>query len=735
MTSRRYRIAADAPRAAVTFVRDALARNGWTETGGLDWTLYWDVSVPDDGVFRQLRPGRRINHVRGIDVLATKDGLARTIARAARRHPPIAGLAPRSFVLPDDYHAWRAAAAWNPDLVWIRKPAALSRGQGVALVERVEDVANEPGWVVQEYLARPHLLDGYKYTLRLYVLVTSLDPLVVHLHDEGFAKLASRPFSADRAARADRFVHLTNPDVLKTDPSVDVSARNLTHRAYRARLRADGVDDARLWDRIGHLAASVVMAGRDAILERAASAGVASEGCFELLGFDVLVDAALEPWIIECNLGPSLAVEAAPATAASRDEHDVKRRVVDDLLALTGAIAGGDRPNGFRPLWPSPDRLAALPALERLSRADLVELREAGEDRSIQWRPNGVHGVPLGDRLVLFDETESALFTLDPLAAFAWLSLADGVAPGAIAKEVGGAWAAPPPTVEDDVWALVAEWTRRGWFVSAPARASAAGPPAPTPRLNWNPERVYRVRNWRVAVRYPNLVIEDWVHPTLAAMEAPEEKTIDAAFEIVTADGRAILDAGDRRVECADPRALAARVHDEIRRRAYAADGAVMAWRSTIIERDGGAVLLLAAAGPDWPRLASALDAAGCCVREHERLLFLQRPAAAVVRDADPGARPIAVRAMILLRTAPDGQTLTTPIGPAEALQRLIESDGDRVLAFDVPGVKALARWIESVAAVELRAGDPADAVARLSTFFRPSSPLAAGWRIAPETT
>lgn len=65
------------------------------------------------------------------------------------------------------------------------------------------------------YIHKPHLINDFKYDLRIYVLVTSFDPLKVYMYDEGLVRFATEKYSTKKNALKKRFVHLTNYSVNK----------------------------------------------------------------------------------------------------------------------------------------------------------------------------------------------------------------------------------------------------------------------------------------------------------------------------------------------------------------------------------------------------------------------------------------------------------------------------------------------------------------------------------------
>jgi hypothetical protein len=81
------------------------------------------------------------------------------------------------------------------DNIWIVKPSSSSRGRGIFLLTDLSDVPKDEPHVVSKYISNPLLVSGYKFDVRLYVLVTSIDPMRVYIYNEGLVRFASEPYS------------------------------------------------------------------------------------------------------------------------------------------------------------------------------------------------------------------------------------------------------------------------------------------------------------------------------------------------------------------------------------------------------------------------------------------------------------------------------------------------------------------------------------------------------------
>lgn len=70
--------------------------------------------------------------------------------------------------------------------------------------------------IVQHYVKNPLLIGGYKFDLRLYVLVPSFRPLTVYIYREGLVRFGTEKFSLSNLNN--RFAHLTNSSLNKFGP-------------------------------------------------------------------------------------------------------------------------------------------------------------------------------------------------------------------------------------------------------------------------------------------------------------------------------------------------------------------------------------------------------------------------------------------------------------------------------------------------------------------------------------
>lgn len=196
---------------------------------------------------------------------------------------------------------------------WIIKPPASARGTGIKVVNRWAQIPKRKPIIVQKYIERPLLINGSKFDLRLYVLVTSINPLRVYMYHNGLVRFASVKYSSKNDTLNDRCMHLTNYSINKFSSNYskneDVNAchgHKWTLKSLWTYLESRNVDTSGLWGAMRNLVLRTILAGENSIYNMIKLNVESKYSTFELFGFDVLLDSDLVPWLLEVNISPSL---------------------------------------------------------------------------------------------------------------------------------------------------------------------------------------------------------------------------------------------------------------------------------------------------------------------------------------------------------------------------------------------------------------------------------------------
>ncbi|XP_014745578.1 PREDICTED: tubulin polyglutamylase TTLL5 isoform X6 [Sturnus vulgaris] len=271
--------------------------------------------------------------------LTRKDRLYKNVCRMQLAHGfKTFHILPQTFILPTEYQDF--CNTYSKDRgPWIVKPVASSRGRGVYLVNNPNQIVVEDNILVSRYISNPLLIDDFKFDVRLYVLVTSYDPLVVYLYEEGLARFATVRYDQASKNIKNQFMHLTNYSVNKKsgdyvscdDPEVEDYGNKWSMSAMLRYLKQEGRDTAALMASVEDLIIKTLVSAELSIASACKSFLSHRGSCFELYGFDVLIDDTLKPWLLEVNLSPSLACDAPL-------DLKIKASMLSDMFTLVGFV-------------------------------------------------------------------------------------------------------------------------------------------------------------------------------------------------------------------------------------------------------------------------------------------------------------------------------------------------------------------------------------------------------------
>ena len=317
-------------------VRSILENSGFFYTDSHSWNILWSGIVPPDYLYESLNPFQKINHFPGSNELTRKDKMCLNFKTMVNKFgKQNFAFIPETFVLPEEFSEFYSMFLASKGTTWIVKPAGSSQGRGIFLLDNIHDVPLDESCIISRYINDPYLINGLKFDLRIYALVTSFQPLRLYVYKEGLARFASEKYANNMTEN--RFVHLTNYSVNKknqkfvqnTDAKCDGVGHKWSLKALMKYLSDRGVNIDGLWNGIYDIITKSLLCIEGHVIDGVKRLGVNSSNCFDLFGFDILIDANLKPWLLEVNLSPSL------ATDSPLDFH-IKSNLIIDTLNLVG---------------------------------------------------------------------------------------------------------------------------------------------------------------------------------------------------------------------------------------------------------------------------------------------------------------------------------------------------------------------------------------------------------------
>lgn len=307
------------------------------------------------------------NHIKGSKHMADKDRVAanlKTYTEKYKSQPacsPGTNFFPQTWLLKnqDECKAWFDYIN-SPDyqtekaqkkIVFIRKIGArVHRGKGVEPVDDDEEkylrdlFSNglncgvvKDNYLVQRYINNPLLVQGHKFDFRVYMMISSVNPLIVYYHD-GFLRVSLFEYDINSNEKG---VHLTNTAqseiVFKNETLQQMLGMNETelrnfqmwnYTRLAQYLISVGKIDSMNWlddylrPKIEHAMQHLVRMTKGHFPKKS--------NTWELYGVDFMLDDNLNLWFIECNIGPVI-------KASSEEKGEFLKKMFKDAFEIVTA--------------------------------------------------------------------------------------------------------------------------------------------------------------------------------------------------------------------------------------------------------------------------------------------------------------------------------------------------------------------------------------------------------------
>lgn len=267
-----------------------------------------------------LKPHQKVNHFPGCGFLTNKVDLCTTTNYK---------FIPKAFKLPTDQEAFKNYAEANPNALFVVKHYQHRHIK----IKKVQEINLKDNLTfIQEFVENPLLVDGHKFDIGVYTIITSVSPLRVYIYYGDilfrYCPVKYYPFDPNNVDK-----YIVGDDY---KPTWDLPSLSRYYSAlgygmkgsFDAYMRRKGRNPQKIWDQVEEEIRLTILDKEDKIADILKH--YKNKNFFEMMRFDLIIDDDLNVHLMEANMSPNL------SSAHFKQNTILYEQVMYNLLNLVG---------------------------------------------------------------------------------------------------------------------------------------------------------------------------------------------------------------------------------------------------------------------------------------------------------------------------------------------------------------------------------------------------------------